>query len=275
MAEQSFQSVEQILSEIKRKQVSYASSIWVPSINKDVRFLEISTGQQKRIIKSIIDSPLQDKEFTCTFRDIMKENCVEENLNIDLLTIIDKLFIAINLRAGSIGPIIPMETKNKTNEKITVDIDLNDVLKHAKENFKNVQPLIIADDVFHITCNIPTIGIEYWISKKLRVDNTNIEDEKVIKEFIGEAFIEEIMKYIENVKLKEADKLVDINWTNLAWGDRVKIIGTTGSKLLKQIIDYINLVKEAANNVQIINFSFKGDTFTERLALDENFFMVS
>jgi hypothetical protein len=275
MAEQTFQSVDQILSEIKRRQISYASSIWVPSLNKDVRFLEISTGQQKRLVKSIVDSPVEDKEFTCTFRDILKENCVEENVNIDSFNIIDKLFIAINLRSSSIGPVIPMETKTKAGDKITVDIDLTDVLNHAKTNFKSVQPLTISNDVFSIVCNVPTIGIEWWIARNLRTEETNIEDEKAIKEFIGEAFIEEIMKYIEDVKLKDKDALVDINWKSLSWQDRVKIVGTLGSKLLRQIIEYINEVKEAANNVQLINFKFKDEVFTERLALDENFFMVS
>lgn len=268
--------VEQILAEIKKRQISYASSIWVPSINKEVRFLEINTGQQKRLVKSIVDSPVFDTEFVCTFRDVLKENCVDE-VDIDTFTIIDKLFIAINLRASSIGPLIPMETKNKAGEKININIDLSEVLKHAKEKITKIESAVFSNNAVNVTCCLPTIGVEYRLEKEIHSEGKDIDFEDVneIKEIIGEAFIEEIAKYIGNVTLKEKEGETSIQWETLSFTDRLRIIATFDSKILKQIIGYINEVKQAVNNVEIVNFKFNEEIFTERLVLDENFFLLS
>jgi hypothetical protein len=276
MNQVNLQNVEQVLNEIKRRQTSYASSVWIPSINKEIRFLEINTGQQKKLVKSIIDSPVFNTEFICTFRDVLKENCVDE-INIDTFNIIDKLFIAINLRASSIGPMIPVEVKNMQGETVKINIDLNEIYKKAKEKIVELKPVVVSNNVFNVTCCLPTIGVEYALEREMRSEGKNIDTEDIneVKEAIGTAFIEEVVKYVGNVTLREKEGETDIGWNALNYSDRLRIVARFDSNLLKQIITYINTAKEAINNVEIFNFKFKDEIFTERLVLDENFFMLS
>ena len=273
------QTVEQILKEIKKRKITHCFGIWVPSLKKDVRFEEINTSQQKRLIKAVIDSSIYDIEFVTTLRDILKENCVDE-IDIDNLTIIDQLFIAVSLRASCIDSIVPVEVTTDDEQKINVDIKLEEVLKLAKENLEIVQDRVFKeDDVFEVTCGVPTIKMVVDMSKDFLSETISripvIETEDQLKIVLGDAFIQELTKYVKNVVFIEKEGAPVILWNQLAYADRVKIIGTFNIKLLKQIINYTNDVKKQTDKIELISFTYKDKIYERRLSVDADFFMVS
>lgn len=270
-------SLEQILSAAKEEQHKYASTFWAPSTQKGVRLTEITTAQQKRLIKSVIDSPIFNTEFIFTFRDILKENCVD-NIDIDTLTLIDKLAIAIGLRVACIGATVDLEvTTEDDKDPVTYTLDLMELHETIKKSVKNIKPKIFQQNIFEVTCSVPTIGVEFRVEKELRGngEELNLETNEQLRDVLGEAFITEIVKYIQQVKIKQGDAFVEIDWTSMSFADRIKVTETFGMNLLKQIIDYINLIKTEIDKIEVIKFKIGDKDYERRLTIDGNFFTIS
>lgn len=267
-------NVDQMLDIINRCEISYASNIWVPSLKRDVKFAEINTSQQKRLIKSGIDSSVFNIDFLQTLRDIIKENC-KESIDIDQLTIVDKLVIAIALRSASIGAVIEVDVK--IDDKDTkVQLDLAKIYDIVKSTIAQISPVVITDDIFEVTCNVPTIKRELDIEialKNLLEGNKNA----TVKDALGDAFVSEAVKYIAGVTIKTngPEGNIDTKWDELAVTDKTRIINKLKTKTLNQVIQFANTVREEADKVELVSFEIEGKPYQKRLTIDENFFMIS
>ena len=268
-------SIDQILGEIKKQNSRYSSNIWIPSLKRDVKFVDINTSQQKRIIKSILDSTIYEIEFATTLRDILKENCIED-INIDDLTVIDQVYIAITLRASCVGVMVPTEVKVSDTEKVNVDINLEDVLKLAKDTILTIDSKTFSDKVFEVVCGVPSISTAISVQKDLQSvvpKELNADSENEIKALFGDAFVHEIVKYIKSITILESE--VKIPWNDLSNPDKIKIVETINIKTLKQILDYAEYVRQEANKIELVNFKYGEKVYSKRLSIDADFFIGS
>ena len=277
-----FTSIDQITRIIKKKDVAYASHYAVPSLNKTVPFNEINTSQQKRLVKSVIDSPVYNTEFIYTFREILRENCQEPLVDIDSLTILDKLVLALGLRIKSIGSNVDIEIETKANKKVNVSLDIEKILQLALASVQNISNEIIEDSYFRIECNVPSIGTEFKLERELRNKTGNIEIENIeeLRKTVGDAFISEIVKYIGAVSVKVQDegqeeKMVPVEWQSFNYVDRIKVIETFKMGLLKNVLNYINNVRKEIDKIELVKFEFEGETYERRLSIDGGFFTIS
>ena len=270
-------SLEEINQIIKSKDVAYASHFKVLSLDKEVPFNEINTSQQKRLAKSIIDSEVYNTEFIFTLRNILKENCQDMTINVDDLTVIDKLLLAVALRIKSIGNVITVELPQEDGSSIKVDLNLIDIYNNALSTIKNIEPKIYEDNYFIVKCSIPTIGVEYGLENELRKDSSAIDIENVteLRQTIGEAFINDIVKYVSGVSVKTDDGIIPVDWQSFNFKNRIKIIETFKSGLLKDIMDYISGVRDEIDKVELVNFKIGDKQHSRRLTIDGNFFMIS
>lgn len=270
-------SFEQISKIVKRNDIAYASHFTIPSLKKDVPFNEINTSQQKRLVKSVLDSPVYNTEFIYTFREILKENCQDPSIDIDNLTIIDKLILALGLRMKSVGDKIEVDVQTKNGETVSAGLEIPKILQMALDNLTDIPPKTIEDPFFIIECSIPTIGIEYKLEKELRnkITNIEIEDMEELRKTVGDAFIGEVVKYISKISVKLPDGNIPVEWNKFNFTERIKVVETFKTGLLKSVLDYINTVRREVDKVELIKFEFKGEEFERRLTIDGNFFMIS
>jgi hypothetical protein len=270
-------SIDQINKIIKRKDVAYASHYAIPSLKKEVPFNEINTSQQKRLVKSVIDSPVYNTEFIYTFREILKENCQDPTIDIDKLTIIDKLVLALALRIKSIGENVDIEVQTKDGSKVNVALEASKILQIALTTIEDTPPVIIEDSYYKIECSMPTIGMEYGLERELRnrVTNIEIEDVQELRKTVGDAFIGEIVKYISKVSIKDEDNLVPVLWQQFKFVDRIKVIETFKTGILKSVLAYINTIRKEVDKVELVKFEFGGENYERRLSIDGNFFTIS
>jgi hypothetical protein len=273
----SITSVDQITKIIKRNDIAYASHFMIPSLKKEVPFNEINTSQQKRLVKSVLDSPVYNTEFIYTLREILKENCLDTSIDIDDLTIIDKLILALGLRMKSVGDKVEIEVQTKNGENVTAALDIPKILQMALSNIVDIEPKTIEDPFFIIECSVPTIRTEYMLEKELRNKTTNIEIEDIekLRQTVGEAFIGEVVKYISKISVKLPEGNVPVEWSLFNFAERIKVVETFKTGLLKSVLDYINLVRREVDKVELVKFEFRGEEFERRLTIDGNFFMIS
>ena len=263
---------------------TFAYPILVPSLGREVMFREINTAQQKKLVKSIIDSPVFNTEFIFALREIIKENCVDKDVDVDGLTIYDKLIIALNMRIYSIGNDLTVSIKCTKCEKThSVKVNLSDLLANMKDKMDVIYSESVSDDTgtFKVFCELPTIETEFKLENEFR-KNTKIEvkDEKELRETLGNVFISELVKFISKIEItdKADGKLIELDLETMKFADRVKLIERLNVKVLKKIIEYISSVKKEFDKILLVKLNCDCETkpeLTQRFSIDSNFFIIS
>lgn len=273
-------TLDQLLAEINSRKATYAANVWVPSLKRDVRFTEMSTAQQKKLIKSIADSSVYNSDFIMTFCDVLKECCVDNTVNIEDLNIIDKLFIGLSLRMNSIGVTFPVQVTTNNNETVNINVNLSNILDSMKAVLPDIQPMTFEDNNFVVTCNVPLIrdelGIERDIRSKQNIPLDQLDKNNQYKQVISDAFIEEVTKYISSVELKKDNEKKDMGWKNYSYPDRIKIVEHFSSGLLKKIVEYYTNIVNIISKIQVVSFKYGDQSFERNMEFgDGDFFIVS
>jgi hypothetical protein len=273
-------NLNDILKIMSKANETFAYEVYIPSLEKKVLFREISTAQQKRLLKAIIDSPAYNTEFIFALREIIKENCVDSTLDVGDFTILDKMIIAMTMRAMSISNDLDLTfTIPNTDKTITRRIALKDLVDTAIAEIK-ISPAEIKDDKdrFVIFCGLPTINDEFRMEAELRKNVTSIEikNEKELRETVGEVFTNEIVKYIKKINIKNADgEIVEIDLKDLKFVDRLALLSQIPAKINNNIIQYINTVTKEFEKVILFKEEVDGKIIEQRLKVDASFFTVS
>ncbi len=270
-------NVNDIIKLMNRVNETFTYEIYIPSLQKNVMFRQINTAQQKRLIKSIIDSPAYNTQFIFTLKKIIDENCVE-SINIDDLTILDKIIIAIKMRSYSIGNDFELSFDMPDGEKVTRIIKLNELLENKLESIK-IEPRTISDSkgVFTIVCGLPTISDEYRLEDELRRNTITVEinNEKDLRETIGEVYVNELVKYIKQISIKEDDQITDIDLKKVDFKNRIKIIEQLPTSATQQIVTYINDITKEFEKIILIKETINGKELEQRFKIDASFFTRS
>lgn len=275
--------LEDLLKVMARANEVFAYEVFVPSLNKNVMFREMNTSQQKRVVKAVIDSPVYNTEFIFTLRQIMKENCVDPNIDIDSLTLIDKLFISLKMRAISIGNQVEWTFKcSKCDAELKRGIGLVDLIEKNKDHIPELGAPKFSDDkqVYTVYCSVPTIGTEYKLEDELRknVKDIEIKDFAELRKTVGDAFIGELAKYINQIDVKQdEDSQVRIPLNDLTFRERIALIEKLPRKLTEKIVDYINKTTVAVEKITLFDFTCDkcGAIIREGLKIDSSFFTPS
>lgn len=265
----------QVVESSRQKDPSYISHFNVVSLKKLVPFSEITTAQQKRLVKSIIDSSVYNLEFSSTMRDILRENCKDSSVNIDNLTIIDELVLALNLRIKSIGSDIDVEVTSKEQAPIKTTLNLNDILNVINSTVNHIDSVTLQDDLFSIECGVPSIGDVYRIYKTTDMSIDKLKTEQSARSSVGEMYATELIKYIKSVSVKKDDSILPVAWDTLSAADKIKVVELMRLPLLKQVIAYIENIQKEIEKIELVRFKFNGIEYTQRLTIDGNFFTIS
>lgn len=275
-------NINDIARIVAKNNKMFAYDLWIPSLNRTTKFEEINTSQQKRLIKSLLDESIYNTEFTDTFKEILKENCVDTEIDIGSLTIFDKLVLGIGMRINSIGPIIEtnINIDSEEGKKIPTKVEIN-----LKEIYDNIQTtinlnafksLVISNPnySFSLKCDLPTIQTESIVNKELKKLEKNNSSNKVAQS-ISTAFVGELIKYVQDAEIIEDGARRNIGWEKLSFNDKKTIVEMFNSHLLKDIVKYIDDIKTEFNKIDLFKFEINGKTYEQRLVLDGNFFMIS
>lgn len=277
-------NVNDILKILNKANSAFAYEVFIPSLDRIVMFKQISTAQQKSLLKAIIDSPAYNTEFIFALRQIILENCIED-INVDELTIFDKMIIAMTMRAMSISNdldiqfTIPAGKNPPTEEqKLVRRISLRDLVDTAIKEIK-ITPAIISDDdgIYTVYCSLPTIYDEYKLENELRNNVTTIEikNEKELRNTVGEIFTNEIVKYVKKITIKDGDEEINIDLKGIKFKERVQIIGSIPAIVNKKIMAYISSVSVEFGKVLLFKDEVNGKPVEERLKIDASFFTAS
>ena len=242
-------NVNDILSALEdiRNKTTYA--IYVPSKGREHMFKEISTAQEKRLVKSIIDNPIFGTQLIYTLREMIVENSADP-LDVDSLTILDKLAICLGLRAKSIGTKFTHISKDDNGKPKEVDIDIDPLIEQVN-SVTVPEPKTFESEDIKIVCSLPTIKDEYDLERAMGRKMKEFENMSPDKagDMLESAFIGEIVKYIKTMTIHMGGEFREFDLTKLDFKTRLQFIERLGSSLTTDVLGYIKAynkeVKEA------------------------------
>ena len=233
-----------LLNELKKVNEGSAFDVYVPSVDKMVKFTHLNVKQQKEIIKSAMDNSINSVLFINTVNKIIKDNCMDKSIK---FTMIDRAPIIIALRANSF------------NKNYEVDVDgeekvynlLDHVKKYNEFKFKQESSKIFSIENIKIYTRIPTLLDDTEINAKCLNSikgKTNLNDEESVSRALSEVFVYEILKYIDYIEfVGDTDPVkVDFSETNVA--DRYQLVEAFPMSVNNMIIEFISGVREYEEN---------------------------
>lgn len=238
-------NVTDILKQLDSLNLSSGTDVYIPSLQRTVKFKNLNLKQQKDLLKSSVDETLTKLTFIVNFFSIIQENIIDTTINTNTLYAFDRSAIALTLRVKGL------------DSTYTVDdevIDLNDALVQLP----SVKP---TPDILTSTASIQNLSVELEVPR-LNVDRDisavavskikNIQD-RDIKTLVGELFIHEIIKFVKSVTFKSETGDQTITFDNIKVDDKIAIIEKFPSTLTSQVLEFIKSYRDFESQFTTIN----------------------
>ena len=241
-----------LLATVKSVTDSQLTKIFVPSLGCESNFKPLTAKQQKDLVKTTADkNNLSSIAFFDGINNIINENSTK---TYDY-SVFDRNYIITMLRANT------MSSKyiNKNIQYDLTKLSLNNINLPI-----NLKERVFTSPEFVITCRIPTLKIDsLYNTYILRATGNSKKD---ITEVLGDMFIYEVVKYIEKIQSPTLE--LDINLSELSVYQQYQLAESIPAKQYNEIIDYINTVKIAEEDL------FKIDGNLIELDVDQGFFTL-
>ncbi len=230
--------VSSVLQKLKEANKKRSVSIFLPSLNKKVKFLPFTLKQQKQILSQLPTGPADLITFNNVFNKIIIDNS-EEDIDLSNINSIDRLSVVLTYRVSSLG-----STYNIENKKI----NLNKILENI-ENFDNqdiLQPKTIIIKDLSVEVCFPSLKYDSEVN-----DNVikQIDPEDNTQTILSKLFTSEILKYIKSITI--ADEKTDLY--SLPYKERLELVEELPGTLSKKIFSHIETVKKAETSISTVN----------------------
>lgn len=241
------------ISSLSNLTVQY--DIFVPSVNRKVKFKGLNTKQQKEAVKSALETGFIGVSFSNFLNTIIKDNTCE---NIEFL-LTDKNYIITCLRVLSLSKDIKIED---------VTIDFSFILSNAAALPEHLKQKEINDNNLKVNLQIPSLTKDTEINRETAKKINQDKSESLSKEAVGEMFINELVKYIDKISIDNSGKIVELNFKDITFEQKVQLVEKLPLTLNSKIFDYINEVRNFEKT------AFIKDGKQLDLTIDPSFFTV-
>jgi len=189
--------------------------IWVPSLQRNVRFSELTNSQYRIILKNTEND--NDVDFIYNLNQIIKTNLVED-IDYNVLTILDRFVISIFLKILCHGSILNLVKEcDKCEKEVNIRIDLNTLLDElgAKVDKSFATYVTIPDYPIRVLCDIPSIQQEYeYILSHHNRNQSTISSEKNIERYLM-GYIRQLYSgrdtvYLDKLSVQERYKVLSM-----------------------------------------------------------------
>lgn len=237
--------ISNILKELQTVENDSVVDVFVPSVNKLVKFKPLSVKQHHEILKCGIDGVLGSIKLSTVFNKIIVDNSLE---TIDF-TVYDTEWILLKLRIANIG------------ERVTIKeqvYNLSDLTRN-KKSFNYREEISYKDIVVQL--EVPTIKRDLEISEACYKDFSkgNLE-ERLVSETISSMLSYEIIKFIEYISVND----LVVNFDSISTADKRKVLESLPLVVNNNITNFITKYRDHEQ----VSYTFEDGTF---LSIDGDF----
>lgn len=258
-------NLESIISAINLINTSMSIPIDLPIQKKRVNFRQITTGQEKRLIKDLV---VNDKStLISALLPILKENCEDPSIDVDKLTIVDLYAIVLKIRIYSVGNELTLRIQKKKPKtgSFTTKVSLNDLYEQLMDNIKDFNDLgfVVKMTPYEIRCELPTVkALVESSAEKIETSYDNL--------FLETARMITSMDIVSDTGEKQTIDLSDMDYES-----KVKIVSNMPNLVLTKVYqETVKLVK-SIRDLLIFDFTFEGDTYRKTVDITSaDFFTI-
>jgi len=231
-------------------------NIFVPSLNRQIKFKGLTTKQQKDVVKSALDKNVAGISFVNLLCDIINDCSLEKGIN---FLITDRSYIISSLRAVCLSPVVTVSGEKK---------DISFVLNNHIPLPADLKIKTIEDGALKIHLSIPNFKTEVEINDESKKLVTSLENkEELTKETIGEMYVNELIKYINRIEFNSGSNTVDINFNEITFNQKKQLVEKLPLTSNTLILSYINETKQFEQkfftlNGNLVEFSIDASFFT-------------
>lgn len=219
-------NINDILTTLNDIALKNVIDVYLPSLQRTVKFLPLTAKQQKEFYACIKDNVFYETKFILTTYEIIKQNCQEDITG--NLTIIDRIVILLALRKNALGSSV-------ITEEGIANFDI--CLEYATKIIVPANSTINVDNI-EIEIGIPTIKDQYNMEYELR---SNLKDPGVsLDEAISDVVINNISMFIKNIRVLKENSLIDLQYSTFLYKDRLSIIENLPSSALTGLQAYLD-----------------------------------
>jgi hypothetical protein len=271
--EPSTNNVQNVIQLLKELDKTNSFDVYIPSLKRNLKFKQLNTEQLKRLLKTVIDSPVYNTEFILTFNNIIKENCLDD-IDILELTILDKAFIFVKTRIESVSSEFTFNfTEDEINEynltEKSFTVNISEKYNNAVTQQIEMLPETYTQDTYALVMSLPIINTENKLEKELHKNvKLEINTPEELRTTLGDTFINELTKYIKSLTINETE----INLDSLDFKSRVKIVEQLPTTAINKVLKYIENYKKTVNKLTL--FKVPKTTLDKELPQDATFFNI-
>lgn len=271
MSENTTQNFNDLLNSLKEVSNSFSLDIYIPSLKTNVGFKELNTKQQKELLETVTDTSIYKTKFTHTFLNIIKDNLVSKEVNIEQLTIYDKLYIGLFLRSKISNTLNVVFSEDPSYSEV---IDIRPVIDNSVKYVhpdKETVTVVKDNTVINVEICIPTIVLETQYESELSKNYKKMDDVKNVNDMgslLSDAFIGEVSKYINKISFD--DKNIDLE--GLTVNQRIRLTELLTADLTQKILQKIADWKGELDTFMLV--TSKDKEHKKVIALDNLLFLM-
>lgn len=223
---------QNFLEQLKQHNLKNAKPLWIPSLQREIKFQPLTAKHQKYLIDSALSNPIFNVTFVKKVYQILKELCEEPEV-IDTLSLIDKDAILIQMRYHFIK-------KTYDDKDFTENVEF---IKTIQEDFTPQSKKL--DDI-EIQFRKPNVKDELNITQDYDAINslsasTNGPEE--IKKLLTDMYILELVKNISTVIIHLEQPLVS-NFLNQSLKESMTVVDHLGKNYCDVIHQHVKSNRE-------------------------------
>jgi hypothetical protein len=237
--------ISNILKELQSVEDDSVIDVFVPSVNRLVKFKPLSVKQHHEILKCGIDGVLGSIKLSTIFNKIIIDNSLE---SIDF-TVYDTEWILLKLRMANVGESVTIKEQT---------YNLNDLVR-SKKIFDYTDEISYKDIIVQLA--VPNIKRDIEISEACHKDFSkgNLED-RLVSETISSMLSYEVIKFIKTVTVND----LTVNFDSITTADKRKILDNLPLSINNMITNFITKYRDHEQ----ISYTFEDGT---ALAIDGDF----
>ena len=202
----------------------------IPSINKQLMFRPFLTREEKILL--IAKSSEDKAEIFRAIKQIVNNCCLDDNFDIDKLTLFDLEYLFLQLRAVSVNNIVKVSYRDNEDKQV-YDFEI-DITKVEVEFPKNIDKKIMVDESVGILMKYPPASI--------------LDDNEFLKAG-NETFFELVMKCVD--KVFDSDEVYTAD--SYTKKELEEFLDDCGIKTFEKIQEFMNNIPKLKHAIKYKN----------------------
>lgn len=229
---------------------------YVPSQEKTVKIKTLNANHTKNILKSAMDGAFSTNQFNLVMYYILKDVV---DFPLTNLTILDKIFLMIQLRIQNVSDEIEIELtpqkaeNNKPIETIKQKLNLTKLLAKLKKEHVPFTDEIIENNSITVKLSLPSIEEEFQFENNLfktKLSTIDDKNEKAVRSLFAPMFINNIAQFVSTVNINGTE--IDMKAKNV--NERLLIVEKLPAivdKIIKKIDSAFGQQLSKVTNIEI------------------------